>query len=378
MKTLNDYFFLLIFLLFVILLSCESKEKKPYPTSPDIYIPDTDFKVVGYLSGGAFDIVDDLELEKLTYLNLAFGNPDKDGKLVFSRKADIKPIVDKGHAAGLKVFVSLAGGGRPDTTIWKSVLQPENMPNFVKSLLDYVDENNLDGIDVDIEGNLLPYIGDTYTPFVLELRNALHAKGKGITCALGAVRFHEAVTQESLEAYDFINVMVYDKTGVWRPGDIGPHSPYSYAEEAVKFWTEERNISPDRIILGVPFYGFDFTPPARYISYREIISENVMYAYQDSVDLKHYNGIPMIVRKTSMAKKDLGGVMIWEISYDTLNSDLSLMRAMDQTIQAGDCEVTIFYKDEDGDGLGDPGKPFQACEAPEGYIDNRDDLDDAK
>jgi len=258
MKTLNDYFFLLIFLLFVILLSCESKEKKPYPTSPDIYIPDTDFKVVGYLSGGAFDIVDDLELEKLTYLNLAFGNPDKDGKLVFSRKADIKPIVDKGHAAGLKVFVSLAGGGRPDTTIWKSVLQPENMPNFVKNLLDYVDENNLDGIDVDIEGNLLPYIGDTYTPFVLELRNALHAKGKGITCALGAVRFHEAVTQESLEAYDFINVMVYDKTGVWRPGDIGPHSPYSYAEEAVKFWTEERNISPDRIILGVPFYTITF------------------------------------------------------------------------------------------------------------------------
>jgi len=195
---------------------------------------------------------------------------------------------------------------------------------------------------------------------------------------LGAVGFHEAVSQESLEANDFINVMVYDKTGVWRPGDIGPHSPYSYAEEAVKFWTEERNISPDRIILGVPFYGFDFTPPARYISYREIISENVMYAYQDSVDLKHYNGIPMIVRKTSMAKKDLGGVMIWEISYDTLNSDLSLMRAMDQTIQAGDCEVTIFYKDEDGDGLGDPGKPFQACEAPEGYVDNRDDLDDAK
>ena len=78
------------------------------------------------------------------------------------------------------------------------------MPNFVKKLLDYVDENNLDGIDVDIEGNLLPYIGNGYTPFVLELRDALHAKGKGITCALGAVRFHEAVTQESLEAYDFI------------------------------------------------------------------------------------------------------------------------------------------------------------------------------
>ena len=377
MKTLNNHCCPLIFLLFAVLLSCETKEKKPYATSPDIYVPDTDFKIVGYLSGGNFDKIDDLEFDKLTYLNLAFGNPDKDGKLVFSRNADIKPVVEKGHAEGLKVFVSLAGGGRPDTAIWKSVLQPGNMPNFVQHLLDYVDDNNLDGIDVDIEGNLLPYVGNTYTPFVLELKDALHAKGKGITCALGAVRFHEAVTQESLEAYDFINVMVYDKTGVWRPGDIGPHSPYSYAEEAVKFWTEERNISPDKIILGVPFYGFDFTPPARYISFREIISENVMYAYRDSVDLKHYNGIPMIVRKTNMAKKDLGGVMIWEISYDTLNSDLSLMRAIDQTILAGDCEVKTFYKDENGDGLGDPSQPFQACEAPEGYVDKRDDSVDA-
>ena len=375
MKTSKNLFLPLIALLFIVLISCENKERKPYNTSPDIYVEDTDFKVVGYLSAGGFDIIDDLELEKLTYLNLAFGNPDKDGKIVFSRNADIKPVVDKGHAAGLKVFLSLAGGGRPDTAIWNSVLQPENMPDFIKNLLDYVDENNLDGIDVDIEGNLLPYIGDGYTPFVLELRDALHAKGKGITCALGAVRFHEAVTQESLEAYDFINVMVYDKTGTWRPNAIGPHSPYSYAEDAIKFWTEEKHISPDKIILGVPFYGFDFTPPARYISFREVISENVLYAYQDSVDLKHYNGIPMIARKTDMAKKDLGGVMIWELSYDTLNSDLSLLRALDQTIKAGDCGVKTFYKDEDGDGLGDPSSPFQACEAPEGYVDNRDDTD---
>jgi len=373
MKAFNKYFLPILFLLLNFLLACEKKERKPYATSPDIFVPDTDFKVVGYLSGGSFDVIDDLELEKLTHLNLAFGNPDKDGKLVFSRNADIKPVVEKGHAAGLKVYVSLAGGGRPDTTIWKSVLQPKNMPNFVKHLLDYVKENNLDGIDVDIEGNLLPYIGNTYTPFVLELRDALHAKGKGITCALGATYLHEAVTQEALEAYDFINVMVYDKTGVWRPEDIGPHSPFSYVEEAVLFWTQERDIPPDRIILGLPFYGFDFTPPARYISFREIIRENVMYAYQDSVDLRHYNGIPMIVRKTNLAKKSLGGVMIWEISYDTLNSDLSLLRAVDQTIRVGDCEASTFYRDEDGDGLGDPSQPIQACEAPAGYVDNWDD-----
>jgi chitinase len=371
MKTLTNFFS--IILLLTLLSSCE---KKPYSTGPDIYVEDPGFKVVGYLAARGFDEIDNLELNKLTYLNLAFGNPDKDGNLIFSRNTDVKPVVEKGHEAGLKVFVSLAGGGRPDTTIWKSVLTPQMRPVFIKGILDYVEKNDLDGVDVDIEGNLLPHIGDLYTPFVLELKKALHAKGKGITSALGAVRTHEAVTQKSLEAYDFINVMVYDKTGIWRPNNIGPHSPFSYAEDAIKFWTEDKNIPAKKIILGVPFYGFDFTPPARYIDYKEIIKDNPVLAYQDSVGLRHYNGIPMIVRKTELAKEKLGGVMIWEISCDTLNSDLSLMRALDQTIKAGDCEVKTFYKDEDGDGLGNPSNPIQACEAPEGYVENRDDVND--
>ena len=83
MKTSNYYHFPFIFLLFIVLLSCEIKEKKPYATSPDIYIEDTGFKVVGYLSSGGFDVIDDIELERLTHLNLAFGNPDKEGKIVF-------------------------------------------------------------------------------------------------------------------------------------------------------------------------------------------------------------------------------------------------------------------------------------------------------
>jgi chitinase len=316
-----------------------------------------------------------LELNRLTYLNLAFANPDKDGRLIFDKGIDIAPVVKKGHEAGLRVYISLAGGGRPDTAIWKSVLAPENRSSFVKHILEYVEQNNLDGVDVDIEWNLLPTIRETYNPFVVELRQALHSKGKGITSALGATRLHESITQEALDAYDFINVMVYDKTGIWRPDDIGPHSPYSYAEEAIVFWTQHRKIPADRIILGVPFYGFDFTPPARYIDFSEIIEGNPALSYQDSAGMRFYNGIPTIVKKTKLAKEKLGGVMIWEIASDT-SGDMSLLRALDQTIKAGDCSVKSFFKDEDGDGFGDLTKPFQACEAPAGYVsDSRDSND---
>ena len=372
MHTSFKYYFLLISFCFLLYSSCE---RKPYATGPDIYIEDTGFKVVGYLGTGGFDKIDQLELDRLTYLNLAFANPDSDGDLKFRQNIDIKPIVEKGHDAGLKVFVSLAGGGRPDTAHWNSVLQPENMPTFVKSILDYVDDNNLDGVDVDIEGNLLPYIGNGYTPFVLELRDALHAKGKGITCALGAVGFHKAVTQESLEAYDFINVMVYDKTGPWRPDNVGPHSPFSYAEEAIIFWVEKRKISSDRIVLGMPFYGWEFSDPARAKIYRKIVEENPEHAYVDQVDRLYFNGIPTIVNKTQLAKEKLNGVMFWEIAQDTVH-EMSLLRAVDQTLQAGDCDVATFYKDEDGDGFGDLTKPFQACSEPDGYVSNRNDCDD--
>ena len=363
-----------LFLSFLIVFLLGSACKTNY--GPDIYQPDNTFKVVGYIGGGNFGKIDSIELNKLTYLNLAFASPDKDGFLVMDDKADVSIGVNKGHAANLKVFISLGGGGRPDTVFWKAALQTKNRSSFIKKIVKYVEENNLDGVDVDIEGNLFPYIGFTYGPFVVELKQALHAKGKGMSCALGAVDLDEVVTQEALEAYDFINVMVYDKTGVWRPNEVGPHSPYSYAEDAIKYYTVDRKIPPSHITLGLPFYGFDFTPPARYIDFSEIIASDMENAYRDSIGMRYYNGIPMIARKAVLAKKSaLGGVMIWELACDT-HGDLSLLRALDQTLKAGDCDVMTFYKDEDSDGFGNPAKPLQACTAPQGYVSNKDDADD--
>ena len=371
MKSRINLLILTSLLISILTTSCGPKY------GPDIYQPDNSFKVVGYISGNSFDKLDSIEIGKLTYLNLAFASPDKEGNLVMDDNADVTVGVKKGHAANLKVFISLGGGGRPDTVFWKTALLPENRSAFIKKIVQYVEENNLDGVDVDIEGNLFPYIGFTYAPFVVELRQALHAKGKGISSALGAVDLDTVVTREALEAYDFINVMVYDKTGIWRPDVTGPHSPYSYAEDAIRYYTVDRKIDPAKITLGLPFYGFDFTPPARYIDYSEIISSDIANVYRDSVGMRYYNGIPTIVKKAVLARSSgLGGVMIWELTCDT-HGDLSLLRALDQTLKAGEGTVTTFFRDEDGDGFGNPAKPVQAVSAPEGYAANMDDADDS-
>lgn len=356
----------------VFFLSCKVQNTH---YGPDIYQEDPGFKVVGYLAAGNFDKIDSIELDILTHLCLAFANPDAAGNLIFSRNTDIKPVVEKAHASGVNVLVSLAGGGQPDPIHWKSVLSVPNRSSFIANIMKFVKENDLDGVDVDIEWNLLPAIDTLYTPFVVELRHALHAEGKMISCALNVSGLHPAVTQKSLEAYDFISIMVYDKTGPWTPDKPGQHSPYSYAEEAYNYWVMERNISPARLVLGMPFYGHHFDPPGS-MSYATIIEDDVANAYKDQVGQLYYNGIPEIVRKTELAKEKFNGVMFWELSQDVHN-ELSLLRAVDQTLKAGDCKVSIFYKDEDGDGYGNIAKPFHACEAPAGYVANRDDPDDA-
>lgn len=365
----------ILFLLGASILIVTSCKTQKTSVGPDTYQEDASFKIVGYLSAGNFDKIDSIELDKITHLCLAFANPDASGNLVFSKSIDVKPIVQKGHQSNVKVLISLAGGGSPDKVIWKSVLGPENRTGFIGNILKFVLENKLDGVDVDIEWNLLPAIDTLYEPFVLELRNALHTKGKTMTCALNVSGLHPAVTQKSLEAYDFINIMVYDKTGPWKPNNPGQHAPYSYAEVAYKYWTQERNISSDRLVLGMPFYGHNFDPVGSR-KYSSIVKEEVVNAYKNQVEQLYYNGIPEIVKKTELAKDKFNGVMFWELSGDAFN-ELSLLRAVDQTLNAGDCKVKMFFRDADGDGFGDLSRPFQACQQPEGYVSNSNDPDDA-
>ncbi len=364
-----------------LLLLSQSCTYKAQDVLADRFVEDTRFKVVGYLTAGAFDKIDQIDLTRLTHLDLAFLNPDEDGNLVFSEGKDIKSVVAKAHAANVQVFISIAGGGSGVelSPKWDKVLQPEQRPGFINKLIKYVEDNDLDGIDVDIEWNILPTVGSNYTPFVLELRDELHARGKSISTALPATALHEAVTQESLEAYDFINVMVYDATGPWTPDRPGHHSTYELAEAAVDFWLDEKKIPANRLVLGMPFYGYDFgSEKISSKSYGQITADNPADAYRDDIDQLYYNGIPTIVKKTQLALSKFNGVMFWQLGHDAMN-ELSLLAVVDQVIQAKDCQgmVTTFYADSDADGFGDISKPFQSCSAPEGFVSNNTDCNDS-
>ena len=42
----------------------------------------------------------------------------------------------------------------------------------------------------------------------------------------------------------------------------------------------------------------------------------------------YYNGVSTITKKARYAKKNLGGIMIWELTQDTANKKKSLLQAI--------------------------------------------------
>jgi GH18 family chitinase len=295
------------------------------------------FKVVGYIRPKA-NLVDDLtkvDLTKITHLNIAFINPDTNG--VFKDASYLKEVVSYAHQYKVKVLMSCGGGSRQK--YYGKLLADNRRAELVKNFIAFVKQYKLDGIDVDLEGD---DIDDNYGSFITELREGL-GKKKLLTAAL-AFYTRKRITDQALQQLDFINAMAYDKTGHWRPNDPGQHSPMSYALDHLNYWSKERNVAKEKVIIGVPFYGYGFgSLPQSDRSFKEMSWAGVVAKFPDALNQDeialpndggniYYNGMATIKEKTKLALNQAGGIMIWQLMHDSFD-DKSLLKVIDDTIK---------------------------------------------
>lgn len=123
---------------------------------------------------------------------------------------------------------------------------------FVKQLADTLSFYQLQGINIDFE-ELKEKTNEPLTLFQKELYETLHAKGMTVTMDV-AVKNDDYDYKQLSEYNDYIILMAYDQYD--KSGKPGPISAQKWIEEAVD-WTTKK-IEPDKIILGLAGYGYDW------------------------------------------------------------------------------------------------------------------------
>jgi len=266
-------------------------------------------------------------LDKITHLNLAFMNPDSTGQ--FRDKLAIDTLVKKAHRKGVKVLASIAGGG--PHPYYAKLLQDEHRSLFVRNLMSMVKQYHLDGIDVDIEGS---DIDTNYGRFVTELAATLHPQKKLLSAAI-ATAYRDQLPDKALQQFDYVTIMSYDRTGPWSPGRPGHHAPYQMAVDDLHYWNYIRAIPKEKLVLGVPFYGYGFgavNAPVVSMDYKTIHSLYPNEYASDTLLLPehitmYYNSAATIQKKTLLAKQKASGIMIWQLLGDAAG-DASLLKAI--------------------------------------------------
>jgi GH18 family chitinase len=288
--------------------------------------------VVGYVPlGRAIPDFSKISFQRITHLNIAFVNPDSTGNLIL--RAGFDSLVQKAHEYNIKVLASIGGGSF--NPYYSGLLADSNRKVFIGKLVQLAIDHQLDGLDVDLEND---NIDKNYEQFIVGLAAELKPTNKLLTAAL-ATWNAQLISDAALEKFDFINVMSYDQTGPWRPSQPGPHSTYAKAEEDLSYWINTRRVPKNKIGLGVPFYGYCFgTKYGQSMSYRDIITTFPGSHEWDQVipedgGIIHYNGLPTIKSKTTLALKNAGGIMIWQLLNDA-EGDKSLLAAIDALVKS--------------------------------------------
>jgi len=257
-----------------------------------------------------------LDFSKLTQINLAFALGDDNGNLQLAPDDQVNALVTAAHAHGVKVFPSLCGGGG-DGRIAPHY-QPGQVDDFVDKIIGYVQAHHMDGVDVDVEAP--GRMGAAYDNFIARLKARAAPLGLPITAAV-APWMQDGMSDATLRSFDFITVMSYDNAGTWT--GAGEHSSYQQAVDAMDFYLA-RGVARDRIVLGVPFYGYCWGNCGNgqgsvYVLYKDILARFPDASQSDWIDREgarfSYNGVATMKAKTELARQ-YGGVMIWELAGD--------------------------------------------------------------
>jgi chitinase len=272
-----------------------------------------------------------VDYTKLSYTFYAFGNANVAGEI----SVDAPDVFNtyKTSAAGTQKFLSITGGGN---NLSNMAASSTAINAFASNCVTFCQDNSLQGIDIDWEG--ITTAGDSvkFGAVMRKLAAALHDNSLKlvITVAYGSYG-GDFYNVGALKTADWIQLMVYDQTGTWADSPYGNHSTYQHMLDAITYWTNRGYTDVSKVVIGLPFYGYQFNSTAGGLATAKTYSE-IIAAYPnlscetDEKNLLVFNGPATIRSKVQyVIDNGLKGVMIWELGQDISSSnDKSLLNAV--------------------------------------------------
>lgn len=272
----------------LLFFSCQCKESQQSSA----------FSILAYYVPDELSPPEKLPLEKVTHIIFSFTKVI-DGEMQFkdSETGEIlkRLVKQKQKFPELKVMVACGGWGADGFSDMAST--EENRQKFVKSVISFIEEYGLDGLDIDWEYPCIPAAGTkareedkkNFTMLMKNLREHLDKLDRKQTltfAAAGWKGYFENVELINVMKYvDYINLMTYDQRGASSPytghhtalgkieiedlekypvmeyidsikaekGDEFDWEPQS-AERITQFCLKQ-GVKPEQIVIGAAFYG---------------------------------------------------------------------------------------------------------------------------
>ncbi|UAY54151.1 glycosyl hydrolase family 18 protein [Arachidicoccus terrestris] len=273
----------------------------------------------------------------LTHINYAFGHVNATfNGIDISNPDKLKGIVAlKARFPELKVCLSIGGWGSGGFS--EMAARRSSRDSFATDCADVIEAYRLDGIDIDWEYptsssakiSSSPEDKDNFTLLMKAIRRAI-GQHKLLTLASSAGAGY--IDFKSIAgAIDFVNIMAYDMSGAPKHHSGLFRSSLSArltADEAVRRHVKA-GIAPEKLVLGIPFYGHGRKPLPGYIDYKKIIalkgyrhhwddSAKAPYLTDDTgkVLLNYENPASITLKCEYIIRHRLLGAMFWEYDGD--------------------------------------------------------------
>jgi chitinase len=327
-----------------------------------------------------------INAHSLTRVNYAFANIEN-GRMVPGFGADKENFAFleslKQQNPSLTVLVSV-GGWLWSTNFSDVCLTQQSRTTFIQSVMEFLGQYHLDGLDIDWEYPGMPGAGhpfrsedkQNFSLLLKELRARFTTEtGKThrrlyLTIAAGASdEFLEHTEMAKVERYvDTVNLMSYDYyepssdalTGHHAPLFTNPADPKKVSADASVRAFEKAGVPAAKILLGLPFYGHMWGQvadhdhglyqagkpvPNAYAPYGAITSTMInhgfdrywdskaavpyLYSPAKQVFISYEDPESIAVKCNYVLTHKLGGVMFWDYSGDPSGA---LLRAIQDSL----------------------------------------------